>query len=86
MQKQQKKKKGWPPRKPAKVMILMFDWASRKADYRSYVEEYQERYATNARNADVWAYRLAVKTLWGTIPSGLKTAGFAVLVKLILRN
>lgn len=76
-----------PPRIAAKVVYLTFDWDSRKSDYRSFVEEYQDRKSSaGLRLAKLWAYKCAANALWETIPPDIRSAVFAFVVRLLLRN
>ena len=76
-----------PPRMAGKVVYRTFDWESRKSDYRSFCEEYRERFEhCGAKSAKWWAYRVAGKSLWEALPPDVRGAIVTLLLKLILRN
>lgn len=70
------------------VVYCTFDWDSRKADYRSFVEKYRERRPTKGRRdaANLWAYWTAVRNVGGLVPPDVRSAIIAAIIKLILRG
>lgn len=81
------KKERYPPRLVGKLMLLTLDFESWRPDIRSYIEEYQNRYAQcGAKQAKLWAYKQAAKGLWDYIPSEIRGGLVAVAIKLLLRN
>ncbi len=80
-------KERYPPRWAAVLVVWGFDWESRKADYRSFLEEYIERLEHSGKwTANSWLYFSVARTVWETFPPGVREALIGLLIKLILRG
>lgn len=76
----------WPPALVARVIYLSFAPVSRRQDYLAFVSEYREKVCNlGCKRAKRWARWQAADSVWRAVPSTVKQAVLAAIIKWVLK-